>query len=81
MDNPHILIRRRLSNLDTTDAKKLAILQKWDRDAFDAVNWLRKNRNLFKMEVFEPAIISVSVPDQRYAVLCENAFGGTSMRV
>ena len=71
----------RLKRLDTTDAKKLGILAKWDIVTHDAVLWLRRNRDKFRMEVFEPPILSVSVKDVKYAAFAEAGFSSTQMKV
>lgn len=70
-----------LVRLDTTDAKKLNLLKTWDPAVHDAVLWLRSHRELFDEEVFEPPILSVSVPGQKNTAQIEAAFSGDQMKV
>ncbi|KAJ6450196.1 P-loop containing nucleoside triphosphate hydrolase protein [Mycena sanguinolenta] len=70
----------RLQELDTVDSRKLNRLQQWDRDAADAVRWLRANRDKFRMEVFEPAVLSVAVPNPAFAAGVERCFGSAQLR-
>lgn len=70
-----------MEKLDTADAKKLALLRKWDPATHDAVLWLRGNKDKFKMEVLEPPILSVTVKDPNFTALVEAGFPGTQMRV
>ncbi|KAJ7181755.1 P-loop containing nucleoside triphosphate hydrolase protein [Mycena crocata] len=73
--------RDELKNLDNLASVKLNNLGRWDRDAADAVQWLRANKNKFRMEVFEPPALSVSVPDQSFASGVENCFSSAAMRM
>lgn len=74
-------MRIRLNGLDSTDAKKLSLLYNWDRDTHDAVLWLRNNRSRFKMEVFEPPILSISVKNPQFAAYAEAGFNAIQMKV
>lgn len=71
----------RLRLLDDERHRKLENLRKEDRDCADAVAWLRNNQDKFKMEVFEPPMISCSVPDKRYTSAVEACFGSTQLKV
>ena len=71
----------RLKKLDDERHRKLESLRKEDKDCADAVAWLRNNQDKFKMEVFEPPMLSCSVPDQRYTSAVEACFGFTQLRV
>ncbi|KAJ7691405.1 P-loop containing nucleoside triphosphate hydrolase protein [Mycena rosella] len=72
---------RQLKALDDSTQVKLSNLSRWDRDVGDAVRWLRQNRGKFKMEVFEPPALSVSVPDQSFAAGVESCFGASQMKM
>ena len=50
-----------MNGLAQHENKQLSRLYQSDKDAADAVMWLRKNQDKFQMEVIEPAFISVSV--------------------
>lgn len=73
--------RLRLKNLDNVSHRKLEELSRSDRDTADAVVWLRKNRSRFRMDVIEPAILSLSVPDHRYAAAVEACWSFAQLRV
>ena len=60
---------------------KLMHLQRWDRDCGETVLWLRQNRHRFKMDVFEPPVLSVNVQDKRYADAIEACFSNNDMKV
>jgi hypothetical protein len=45
------------------------------------VRWLRANKHKFRLEVFEPPILSVTVPDQNFAAAVENSFNQAALRV
>jgi structural maintenance of chromosomes protein 5 len=60
--------------LDDVKVQKLNQLRKWNRDHADAIEWLLKNPGRFQMEVFEPPVLSVVVPDQKYANAVESCF-------
>ncbi|KAK7437355.1 Structural maintenance of chromosomes protein 5 [Stygiomarasmius scandens] len=71
---------KRLKQLDNVDAQKMAVLANFNKDTHDAVLWLRANKHQFKMEVIEPAIISLTVPDRRFADAVESSFNGTQLK-
>lgn len=76
-----MLIFLRFKQLDDASARKLQQFERWDRDHADAVRWLRANQNKFEKEVFEPPILSVSIPDKRYADAVESFFNQNTMKV
>ncbi|KAF7364526.1 Structural maintenance of chromosomes protein 5 [Mycena venus] len=53
--------RNQLRGLDSVEARKLGNLTQWNRDCGDAVRWLRDNKGRFKMTVFEPPALSVTM--------------------
>lgn len=61
--------------------RKLVELQKADRDSADAVRWLRENQHRFKMQVMEPPMLALSVPDHRYSDAIESCLSWNQMRV
>lgn len=75
------LIRLSLKQLDDASTRKLQQFERWDRDHADAVRWLRANQNKFEKEIFEPPILSVSIPDKRYADAVESFFNQNTMKV
>ncbi|TFK29037.1 chromosome structural maintenance protein smc5 [Coprinopsis marcescibilis] len=73
--------QRGLRDLESPDSKKLAMLQRWDPDAHEAVLWLRQNKGMFRMEVFEPPLLSCSVKDMAYASQVEGCFSAAQMKM
>ncbi|KAH9482179.1 Structural maintenance of chromosomes protein 5 [Psilocybe cubensis] len=65
-----------LTKLADDDAQKLNHIARWDRTAYEAILWVRKNRDLFKMEVFETPYMRVTMKDLRYANVLEACIGG-----
>ncbi|KIJ94730.1 hypothetical protein K443DRAFT_683517 [Laccaria amethystina LaAM-08-1] len=69
-----------LKKLDDADARKLAMMYRWDRETHDAIKWLRANKNLFKAQVFEPPFMCVTVKDKRYSNAVEACFSAGQMK-
>jgi hypothetical protein len=67
--------------LNNADVQKLEALTRWHRDTGDTVKWLRQNRHRFKMEIFEPPMLSISVPDKRFVNAIEACFSANDMQV
>ncbi|KAF7374118.1 Structural maintenance of chromosomes protein 5 [Mycena sanguinolenta] len=72
---------RQLQDLDSIESRKLNNLAQWDRDAADAVRWLRANKDKFRTEVFEPPVLSVTVPNPAFAAAVERCFGPAQLKV
>ena len=49
-----------LQRLDDVRNRRLQLLRQADRDTYNAVQWLRSNRDRFKQEVYEPVVLVVS---------------------
>ncbi|KAH9939337.1 P-loop containing nucleoside triphosphate hydrolase protein [Epithele typhae] len=73
-------LTRQISQLDSVKHQKLQNLAKTESDAAAVVEWLRSNRHRFKMEVFEPAALSVNVPNRHYADAVEACFSFAQLR-
>ncbi|OSX59547.1 hypothetical protein POSPLADRAFT_1048859 [Postia placenta MAD-698-R-SB12] len=71
---------RGLQQLDDASHRKLDALTNWDHDCGAAVKWLRDNRHRFKMEIFEPPMICVTVPDRRFVNAVEACFGASQLK-
>ena len=56
-------------------------MAQWDKDCHEVIVWIRKNRNKFKMEIFDPPALSVNVPDVRFANAVESCFSANQLRV
>ena len=70
-----------LKKQDNADVQKLNSLIRWDKDTHDAILWVRQNRNLFKMEVFETPFMRLNVKDKRYTNAVEASFNSSQLRV
>lgn len=70
-----------LQNLNDEAARRLLELSKFDKDCADTIFWLRSHKHLFRMEIFEPAIVSLTVPDRRFASAVEACFNPAQLRV
>lgn len=72
--------RNALSNLDNVFHRKVAALRKFDPDCADVIIWLRDNRHRFKMEIMEPAVVSLTVQNKPYVDAVEACFSGMQLR-
>ncbi|KAF7364507.1 Structural maintenance of chromosomes protein 5 [Mycena venus] len=72
--------KNQLRDLDSTEARKLENFTQRNRDCGDAVRWLRDNKGRFKMTVFEPPALSVTVRDQSFVNAVENCFNSAQMQ-
>lgn len=45
------------------------------------MRWLRANKERFRMEVFEPPALSVTVPNVAFAAAVEKCFNAAQMKV
>jgi len=41
--------------------QRLQNIRQYNRDVYNGIMWLRENRDRFKEEVFEPAVLSVKI--------------------
>ncbi|KAI0658644.1 P-loop containing nucleoside triphosphate hydrolase protein [Cubamyces menziesii] len=73
-------ITRNLQQLDSQSHQKLEALKRSDSDCGAVVEWLRRNQNRFRMEVFEPAVLCVTVPNRGYIDAVESCFGLTQLK-
>ncbi|KAI0044470.1 P-loop containing nucleoside triphosphate hydrolase protein [Auriscalpium vulgare] len=71
---------RSLQQLDNVAHQKLENLSRFDPDCATTIRWLRENRSRFRMEIVEPAIVSVTVPNKQYVNAVEACFGGNQMK-
>lgn len=69
------------ARLDDVNERKLQKLRQWDKNHYDAVMWLRANKGKFKMEVFEPPIVSLNVSNRHFVDSIEACFSGNQMKV
>ncbi|KAI0329648.1 P-loop containing nucleoside triphosphate hydrolase protein [Cubamyces sp. BRFM 1775] len=73
-------ISRNLQQLDSQSHQKLEALKRSDSDCGDVVEWLRRNQHRFRMEIFEPAVLCVTVPNRGFIDAVESCFGFTQLK-
>ena len=76
----HLLFNR-LKRLDDDSYRKLQNLAQFDPDCAAVINWLRANKHRFRMEIVEPAAISLTVPNKDYVHAVEACFNNTQLKV
>lgn len=69
-----------LGKLDDVSHRKLQSLGKYDPDCANVINWLRQNKHRFRMEIIEPAAVSVTVPNKSYVNAVEACFNASQLR-
>jgi hypothetical protein len=76
----HLLVNR-LKRLDDDSYRKLQNLAQYDPDCAAVINWLRANKHRFRMEIIEPAAISLTVPNKNCVDAVEACFNITQLKV
>jgi hypothetical protein len=77
---PNSLLAR-LKQLDDVSHRKLQNLAQYDPDCAAVITWLRANKHRFRMEIVEPAVISLTVPNKEYVHAVEACFNITQLKV
>uniref|UniRef100_A0A8B9HI59 Structural maintenance of chromosomes protein 5 n=1 Tax=Astyanax mexicanus TaxID=7994 RepID=A0A8B9HI59_ASTMX len=62
----------RLRGLEDMMNRKEEMLRNRFRDTYQALQWLRKNRNLFEGNVYEPMMLVINVRDPKFAKYIES---------
>ena len=70
-----------LQQLDNVTHQKLEALKRSDPDCYATVLWLRQNQRLFREEILEPPIVTLTVPDSAYLAAVEACFASHQLRV
>ncbi|KAH8989237.1 P-loop containing nucleoside triphosphate hydrolase protein [Lactarius akahatsu] len=55
-------------------------LAKFDPDCAAVIHWLRKNTHRFRMEIIEPAAVSLTVPNKNYVNAVEACFNAAQLK-
>ncbi|KAL0860346.1 hypothetical protein ABMA27_009749 [Loxostege sticticalis] len=66
------LYQNRIRNLEDMDVKRLEVLRQYSEDAYNAVLWLRENRDMFQQAVHEPMILEINFTDPKFARYLES---------
>ncbi|KAF9076995.1 P-loop containing nucleoside triphosphate hydrolase protein [Rhodocollybia butyracea] len=69
-----------IRQLDSVEHQKLQAMQRFSRDTADAIKWIRDNKAHFRMEIIEPALLTLTVPDRRYQAAVENVLSGSNFK-
>ncbi|KAF8885790.1 P-loop containing nucleoside triphosphate hydrolase protein [Infundibulicybe gibba] len=69
-----------LKKMDDVNNRKLQSIRQWDSQIHDAILWLRDNKHRFKMQVFEPPLMCLTVPDGRYVDAVESCFSQAQLK-
>jgi structural maintenance of chromosomes protein 5 len=70
-----------LKQLDDVSHRKLQNLAQHDPDCAAVINWLRANKHRFHMEIIEPAVVSLTVPNKNYVHAVEACFSTVQLKV
>lgn len=65
-------LENELENLENVKQQRLEWLRRMDKHAYSAVQWLRKNKELFKGPVYEPMLLELNVLNPNHAIFVEN---------
>ncbi|KAJ9069122.1 Structural maintenance of chromosomes protein 5, variant 2 [Entomophthora muscae] len=65
-------LSQRIRHMDNNDQQRRDALARRDPDTGRALEWLEKNRHLFREHVFRPLILEVKVKDERFAAAIEH---------
>ncbi|KAI9442797.1 P-loop containing nucleoside triphosphate hydrolase protein [Lactarius psammicola] len=71
---------RALKQLDDVSHRKLQGLAKHDPDCAAVIQWLRKNTHRFRMEIIEPAAVSLTVPNKNYVNAVEACLNNIQLK-
>ena len=70
-----------LQKLADMGHRKLKNSKCWDKGTYDAVLWLRQNRDQFKEEIIEPPCLSLSIKDKPFTGAVEACVNATQLKV
>lgn len=56
----------RAESLESVQGQKMALLGKKSRDTWTALQWVHKNKKIFKSDVYDPPLLSCTIKDPRF---------------
>ncbi|KAK9480879.1 P-loop containing nucleoside triphosphate hydrolase protein [Lipomyces japonicus] len=71
-------LETKIKQLDSVADRKLNNLQAYNKDAYEAVMWLRQNKDKFSNPVFEPPYLSIDLKAKEYADAVETVMSVSS---
>ncbi|XP_035667193.1 structural maintenance of chromosomes protein 5-like [Branchiostoma floridae] len=69
-----------IRHLEDVRNQRLNLLRQKHRHTYDAVQWLRANRDKFKKTIYEPVMLIMNVPNRNYARYLEHHISYNDMR-
>ncbi|XP_067932428.1 structural maintenance of chromosomes protein 5-like isoform X2 [Watersipora subatra] len=75
-----IAIESELKRIRDIDSQKLNMVNKRDRDTYNAIMWLRGNRSKFEGIIYEPPLMTLNVRDRANAKYIENSISFNNMK-
>lgn len=61
--------------IQSEDSRRLELLKEFHKDTYNAIIWLRKNKQYFKEKIIEPAFINLKIKNINYAPEIETFLG------
>ncbi|KAF9554516.1 P-loop containing nucleoside triphosphate hydrolase protein [Agrocybe pediades] len=71
---------KEMVKLNSVDNQKLAKVRSMDSTTCEAIEWLRNNRSLFKMDVFETPIMRLDINNRKYTDAVESCFSFNQLK-
>lgn len=72
LNNDYENLQKRKNTIIAVEEKRMEDLKKHSKDSHEAVLWLRMNKNLFKGEILEPALLHVRLNNKAFLIEVEN---------
>ncbi|ORY85894.1 P-loop containing nucleoside triphosphate hydrolase protein [Neocallimastix californiae] len=70
-------LQNKKNNLDDMTKQRLNLLNHYNSHAYEANEWLKSHRSLFKMNVFSPVAIEINTNNKEEAAVVENTIGSS----
>ncbi|KAL4709644.1 hypothetical protein ACJJTC_007375 [Scirpophaga incertulas] len=61
------LFQNKIRQLQDMDSKRLEVLRNYREDCYNAVVWLRENKEMFQEAVYEPMMLEIKFTDPKFA--------------
>ncbi|XP_060807811.1 structural maintenance of chromosomes protein 5 [Amyelois transitella] len=73
------LYQNKIRALQNVDEKRLEVLRNYSDHAYQAVMWLRENKDRFNSPVHEPMMLEINFTDPKYARYLESTVSGRDL--
>ena len=64
-------VEREIHQLNDIRTQRLNTMSRWEPDTIQSVEWLVKNKDKFKQQIFEPIITIVNANNAKYSRIVE----------